>query len=134
VSMAHQKPTFQPPPPDKHITEGSFFVADDKSIRQMENGNGLQVVYGGTQLRADGTMTGKRLAALVGLRDLARRVLQSQNDGWPEANRSEARHDLNRAYGLFVSAYGPVNKTTFSETADGTMIRRMPNIVKFRED
>ena len=36
-------------------------------------------------LRADGTMTGKRLAALVGLRDRARRVLQSQNEGWPEA-------------------------------------------------
>ena len=30
-------------------------------------------------------MTGKRLAALIGLRDLARRVLQSQNEGWPES-------------------------------------------------
>ena len=36
-------------------------------------------------------MTGKRLAALIGLRDLARRVLQSQNEGWPEANRNDAR-------------------------------------------
>ena len=79
-------------------------------------------------------MTGKRLAALVGLRDLARRVLQSQNEGWPEANRSDARRDLNRAYDLFVSTYGPINKTTFSETADGTVIRRMPNLAKFRED
>ena len=32
-------------------------------------------------------MTGKRLAALIGLRDHARRVLQSQNEGWPEAHR-----------------------------------------------
>ena len=31
-------------------------------------------------------------------------------------------------------AYGPINKTTFGETADGTAIRRMPNLVKFRED
>ena len=30
--------------------------------------------------------------------------------------------------------YGPINKTTFSETADGSVIRRMPNLVKFRED
>ena len=30
--------------------------------------------------------------------------------------------------------YGPINKTTFGETADGTVIRRMPNLVKFRED
>ena len=31
-------------------------------------------------------MTGKRLGALVRLRDRARRVLQSQNEGWPEAD------------------------------------------------
>jgi hypothetical protein len=49
-------------------------------------------------LKADGTLMGKRLAALVGLRDRARRVLQSQNEGWPEANRNEARRELNRAY------------------------------------
>ena len=79
----------------------------------------MPVTYGGTLLKADGTMTGKRLAALVGLRDLARRVLQSQNEGWPEANRSDARRELNRAYDLFVAAYGPINKTTFCETADG---------------
>ena len=42
--------------------------------------------------------------------------------------------NLNRAYDLFVSAYGPINKTTFSETADGTVIRRMPNLAKFRDD
>src|SRR5262249_48210752 len=34
----------------------------------------------------------------------------------------------------FVSAYGPINKTTFTETKDGSVIRRMPNLVKFRED
>ncbi len=49
------------------------------------------MVYGGTTLKADGTMTGRRLAALIGLRDRARRVLQSQNEGWPEAHRDDAR-------------------------------------------
>ena len=48
-------------------------------------GQAVPVIYGGTLLKADGTMTGKRLAALIGLRDHARRVLQSQNEGWPEA-------------------------------------------------
>ena len=42
--------------------------------------------------------------------------------------------EAQRAYDRFVSAYGPINKTTFSETKDGTVIRRMPNLVKFRED
>ena len=84
--------------------------------------------------RPNGTLTGRRLAALIGLRDHARRVLQSQNEGWPETHRDDARRELNRAYDRFVAAYGPINKTTFSETADGTVIRRMPNLVKFRED
>ena len=127
-------PAFTPPPPERHIAEGSFFVGDDKVIHQVEGGQGVPVVYGGTPLKADGTMTGKRLAALIGLRDLARRVLQSQNEGWPEPHRNDARRKLNRAYDRFVAAYGPINKTTFCETADGTVIRRMPNLVKFRED
>ena len=127
-------PAFIPPPPEKHVAEGSFFVGDDRVIHQVEGGQSLPVTYGGTLLKSDGTMTGRRLAALVGLRDLARRVLQSQNEGWPDATRTEARRDLNRAYDRFAATYGPINKTTFGETADGTVIRRMPNLVKFRED
>jgi N12 class adenine-specific DNA methylase/trans-aconitate methyltransferase len=127
-------PAFIPPPPERHISEGSFFVGEDRRICQIEDGRAVPVVYGGTTLKSDGTLTGERLAALVTLRDLARRVLQSQNEGWPEANRNEARRDLNRAYDSFASTYGPINKTTFGETKDGNVIRRMPNLVKFRED
>ncbi len=134
AALSEPVPAFTPPPPERHITEGSFFVGDDRVIHQVEGGQSQPVTYGGTLLKADGTMTGKRLAALVGLRDLARRVLQSQNDGWPEANRTTARRALNHAYDLFAMHYGPINKTTFSETADGTMTRRMPNLAKFRED
>jgi len=61
-------------------------------------------------------MTGKRLAALIGLRDRARRVLQSQNEGWPEQYRTAARRELNYAYDRFSATYGPINKTTFGET------------------
>ena len=136
ASPAEETPaaTFAPPPPERHITEGSFFVEGGGKICQSVGGQAVPVVYGGTSLRADGTMTGKRLAALIGLRDHARRVLQSQNEGWPEANRRDARGDLNRAYDSFARNYGPINKTTFGETADGNVIRRMPNLVKFKED
>jgi N12 class adenine-specific DNA methylase len=92
------------------------------------------VTYGGTTLMAGGTLTGRRMAGLIRLRDLARRVLQSQNEGWPEQARQEARRALNWDYDRFVFTYGPINKTTFSETTDGHVIRRMPNLVKFRED
>ena len=129
-----QPATFAPPPQERHISEGSFFVGDDKAIYQTEGGQGGAVVYGGTALRSDGTMTGKRLAALIELRDRARRVLQSQNEGWPDEFRTDARRELNRSYDRFSAAYGPINKTTFSETKDGSVIRRMPNIVKFKED
>src|SRR5262249_23293878 len=127
-------PSFTPPPPERHIGEGSFFVGDDRIIYQSQGGQGVPVVYGGASLTANGPLTGRRLAALVDLRDRARRVLQSQNEGWPEANRDEARRELNWAYDRFVNTYGPINKTTFGETADGNVIRRMPNLVKFKED
>jgi N12 class adenine-specific DNA methylase len=125
---------FSPPPLERHISEGSFFVGPDRAICQLSGGESVPVVYGGSALRADGTLTGKRLSALIGLRDLARRVLKSQNDGWPEEHRNDARRELNSAYDRFTHTYGPINKTTFSETATGGVIRRMPNLVKFRED
>ena len=46
----------------------------------------------------------------------------------------DARRDLNRVYDRFVRGYGPINKTTFSESPDGAVTRRMPNLVKFRDD
>jgi N12 class adenine-specific DNA methylase len=125
---------FTPPPPLPHIAEGSFFVGDDRTIRQIIDGRAEPVTYGGAKLTTYGNKTGKRLAALAGLRDKARRVLQSQNEGWPEEARNDARRELNWAYDRFTFAYGPINQTTFGETKDGHVIRRMPNIVKFRED
>jgi N12 class adenine-specific DNA methylase len=125
---------FTPPPPLTHVTEGSFFVDDQGYIRQCAEGQTVQVVYGGTKLHSGGSLVGRRLGALIRLRDRARRVLQSQNEGWPEADRTAARRELNWGYDCFVLEYGPINKTTFSATKDGTVIRRMPNLVKFRED
>jgi N12 class adenine-specific DNA methylase len=127
-------PEFTPPPPLPHIAEGSFIVGEDKSIRQIMDGEAMPVTYGGTSLTSYGSLTGQRLAALIGLREKARRVLQSQNEGWPEQARQDARRELNWAYDRFTFTYGPINKTTFSETKDGGAIRRMPNLVKFRED
>ncbi|WP_020472282.1 helicase-related protein [Zavarzinella formosa] len=136
-SSRNTPPAFVPPPPPPplpHISEGSFFIGEDRIIRQVEDGRSEPVTYGGVLQKADCTMGGRRFGSLIELRDLSRRVLQSQNEDWPMANREEARRALNRAYDRFVMSFGPVNKTTFSETKDGTSIRRMPNLVKFRED
>jgi N12 class adenine-specific DNA methylase len=131
---AAPEPAFTPPPPERHITEGSLFIGEDKIIRQVTDGRAEPVTYCGVLLRADGTPNARRIGALIELRDLARHVLQSQNEGWPETHRDDARKALNRAYDRFVAAYGPVNRTTFTETKQGTLVRRMPNLVKFRED
>ena len=52
----------------------------------------------------------------------------------PRIHRKDARRKLNIAYDTFKSAFGPINKTTFSGNGEGNVIRRMPNLVKFRED
>jgi N12 class adenine-specific DNA methylase len=41
---------------------------------------------------------------------------------------------LNLAYDRFKSAFGPINKITLASASDGGIIRRMPNLVKFRKD
>ena len=95
----------------------------------------MPVTHGDKSLRADSAgLMGKRLAALITLRDHARRVLASQNEGWSEAHRQQARILLNRAYDRFVASFGPINKTTIATSEDGTTIRRMPNLVKFKDD
>jgi hypothetical protein len=125
---------FTPPPALAHIDEGSFVVAENQTLMQVQAGEAVPVTHGDKPLTAGGTMMGKHLAALIALRDQARRVLQSQNEDWPEAHRHEARRSLNRFYDRFVATYGPVNKTTLSVTAKNTTVRRMPNLVKFRDD
>ena len=125
---------FTRPPPLKHLNEGSLFVGEDKIIYQIEAGQSSPLKHGSTILRSDGTMMGKRLAGLIGLRDAARLTLQSQNENWPESERNATRRSLNELYDRFVLAYGAINKTTFSETQEGTTIRRMPNLVKFKDD
>lgn len=125
---------FARPPPLDHITEGNMFVADDGVICQQLEGQSVPVTHGNDPIRARCGKTGRRLAALIGLRDAARRVLQSQNESWPDSDRDSMRIELNAKYDYFVSQFGPINKTTFSSTRKGTSIRRMPNLVKFRQD
>ncbi|GMU38908.1 MAG: hypothetical protein AMXMBFR22_30990 [Phycisphaerae bacterium] len=129
-----EPPRFSPPPPDLTIAEGGLLVVEDGSICQSLGGQITPLTYGGVALKSDGTLTGRRMAALIELRDRARRVLQSQNEGWPLGHREEARADLNQSYDRFQRLYGPINKTTFSESRDGSVIRRRPNLVKFIED
>ena len=133
-ALASPAPVPEAARPSVPLSAGSLFIAEDQTICQVLGGDAVPVTHGSTPLKANGTLMGKRLAGLITLRDQARRVLQSQNEAWPEAEREAARAVLNRTYDRFVAQYGPINKTTFSTTESGTVIRRMPNLVKFRDD
>lgn len=125
----------RPPPSEPTLTEGSFFVDDDHTIRQIVDGQNVPVVYGGKTLNTLGSnKTGRRLAALIELRDDARAVLRTQNEGRSPEERAQARRQLSLAYDRFVARYGPINLTTLGTTRQGGVIRRTPNLVKFRED
>ena len=47
AEMPIPPPAFTPPPPERHIAEGSFFIGDDKVIHQVEGGQGVPLVYRG---------------------------------------------------------------------------------------
>lgn len=114
--------------------EGSIFIADDTRIMQVVAGRPEVLRAGKSPLKADGTKAGKRLGSLVRLREQAREVLRTQQEGLPDEAREAARRRLKQAYTRFTQQYGPINKTTFSERKDGGITRRMPNLLRFRRD
>ncbi len=118
-----------------HVTEGSFYMAPDRTIMQVVGGKAEPVMIRDKAMRADGTPGGKRLGLLIELRDRARHVLATQQDGRSAAERDMARQRLRQTYAGFRSQFGPINKTTVSERKDGGgATRRMPNVVRFRTD
>ena len=91
----------------------------------------MPVTHGDKPLRADSAgLMGKRLQPSHPLRDHARRVLASQNEGWSEAHRQQARVLLNRAYDRFVASFG-YQQDDHRDERGRHAIRRMPNLVKF---
>ena len=135
ASIIPPLPPLPLPPIALHITEGSFFVAQNHAIMQVQHGEAIPVRHGTKPLHANGRgFLEQRLAALLHLRDVTRGVLQSQNDGWTVSEREAARLALNETYDAFIAKYGAVNRTTIHSKADGSVIRRMPNITLFRDD
>src|SRR5262249_38063079 len=79
------------PPLAPYLTEGIFCARGRRAFMKPRRGPPVRVTHGPPKLQADGPLLGRRRAALTALRDPARRVLQSQNEGWPEGQRQEAR-------------------------------------------
>ena len=134
-SETSRPPTFTPPPPERHIAEGSFFIGDDQRhlpidrrasrARRLRRHDAESRRHHDRQApgRPDRPARPRPPRPAVAERGLARGAPRRR----PAANSTGPTTASS-------SAYGPINKTTFSETADGNVIRRMPNLVKFRED
>ena len=125
---------FIPPPLERHIAEGSFFIHDDRSLMPDRKRPGYSrrlwrhVAHGRRHHDRQATRRPGRLTRPSPAACSSRRTTVG-----PKPTAPTARRALNHAYDLFALHYGPINKTTFSETADGTMTRRMPNLAKFRK-
>ena len=109
--------------------------ATTASFARSQGGQGVPVVYGGTTLKADGTHD-RQTPGRPG-RACATAPAASCNRRTKAGPRPTATTHAGNSTGPMTASsatYGPINKTTFGETADGSVIRRMPNLVKFRED
>lgn len=118
----------------EYVVEGSFYVGEEQTIMQVTGGESEQVIQGDKPLKANGTPAGKRLGALIELKQRARHVLTTQKDGEPVEVREAARRRLRSSYSRFVNKFGPINRTKLSERQDGTVVRRMPNLLRFTSD
>ncbi|MEM7125692.1 MAG: hypothetical protein AAF702_05165 [Chloroflexota bacterium] len=120
----------------RSYSPGAFLIGSDGHILQVvdEAGTTQPVLHGQTPLHSLTGTIGKRLTALIEIRDAAREVLWSQNEQRPDKEREAARRRLNQKYDRFVGQWGPINQTTISTRSDGTTVRRMPNVSKFRDD
>ena len=117
----------------RYIGEGSFFLRDDRTLCQFLAGNPCaRCTYGGCKSQ-NRLRHHDRQAAWPpwwAWRPCTPRTAIAKRGLAGIRPQVEARKELNRAYDRFAFTYGLINKTTFGETADGSTIRRMPNLVE----
>lgn len=119
-------------PAPQATPEGAFLVTNER-LYQWQQGQAVPVCHGDKPILTTGVL-GKRVAHLIRLRDQAREVLRIQQVGEPQAVRRVARKQLQDLYLDFLGTYGPINTVVVSEREDGTLVRRMPNLLTFKDD
>jgi N12 class adenine-specific DNA methylase len=117
-----------------HAQDGSFVVNQRGEVAQLR---------GGTPVTYEPRVTRDRneLARLVGLRDVARRVLAVQVDGGNDDQLAAAQATLAEGYRAYARLYGPINRSSQArtgrrdpESGEEIMRRVRPRMGGFRED
>ena len=123
------------PPLERHITEGSFFVGDDKTLLQVQNGEAMPVTYGEQALEGgrhdDGQAPGRADCAYATKRAAS---CNRRTRAGPMPPQRDARRKASIAPMTASPASTARSTKPPSARNDGTTIRRMPNLVKFRSD
>ncbi|MBQ0166876.1 MAG: DEAD/DEAH box helicase family protein [Treponema sp.] len=95
-------------------TKQGGYVQKDGKIYQNDNGILVEV-------EAD-EKTAKRITGMLGIRDIARQLMNAQQQGTDEKSIKDIRRNLNKLYDSFVKEYGylnsPANKKAFQGDPD----------------
>ena len=124
-------------PPDRHVREGSYFFDKAQGLKQLIDGEPVQVKARKGR-SADGIPEKhiRIISKLIPIRDALREVLKCQELDRPW---KDAQVRLRIAWSSFVRDFGPINHTTVSifeddETGEIRENHRRPNIQPFLDD
>ena len=116
------------------LKEGSYLLDGDGILAQVVDGAALPVpVRAGRGTKGIPARHAAIIRALIPVRDALRAVLQAQAVGAPWG---PAQTRLRVAYAGFERRFGPINRTTASDTDGGesTPTGRRPNLAPFLDD
>ncbi len=123
---------------DAHLREGSFLL-QGREVHQIRQGELQPVEHRGKTLTVDSKI-GKRIRDYIQVRNAVKRVIQTQKEERPQAERNQAREALSQAYDLFSKRHGPINAVKLFERPDPKrpgetrITRRFVNVNDLRGD
>ena len=122
ATLSREKTNFAVERATRTTKENGLVVKDGK-VYQNKGGELVEVS------KANGAA--ERIAAMIEIRDLARNLMNYQQQGLNEAEIKKARTALNKAYDAFVKKYGflnsQANRNAFSEDPDRYSLLALEN-------
>ena len=122
ATLSREKTNFAVERATRTTKENGLVVKDGK-VYQNKGGELVEVS------KANGAA--ERIAAMIEIRDLARNLMNYQQQGLNEAEIKKARTSLNKAYDAFVKKYGFINsqanRNAFSEDPDRYSLLALEN-------
>lgn len=108
--------------PDEGLVDGHISRTENGEFTIYRSGVNEELKVARTQR--------KELTHLLELRDQARALISAEaSTGISQQNLENARTLLRENYQKYVETYGPINRYSISERADGTIVRRKPPVM-----